>query len=284
MLVPERRMEQSLSYRRYESGCSADWVVLLPGAGAASVIWRRQIPVLRRTHNVLAIDLPGHGRSPQGTQSDLYSFESIANQIIDVLDKEGITSAHLISMSLGGLIAETIALHHPERVRSLILAGGIAKLNWWAICLMYISHALRPLMPYMALYRIYAWIIMPGSAHARTRHIFAAHAIRLGRQEFLRWCRMCSQIRSLLRRSADRSTFIPTLFVIGEADYMLYSYALERAQRRSDTNFASVPNCGHVCSVERPDVFNQIVGEFFLDQKRRHIKPGDGGNAAIQSD
>jgi pimeloyl-ACP methyl ester carboxylesterase len=266
MPVPESRMGQYLSYRRYGSGCSADWIVLLPGAGAASVIWRRQIQVLRRTHNVLAIDLPGHGRSPQGTPSDIYSFESMAAQVVDILDKERVASAHLISMSLGGLIAETVALHHPQRVRSLILAGGIARLSWWATSLMYISRAVRPLMPYMALYNIFAWIIMPGSAHALTRRIFADHAVRVGRQEFLRWYRMCSQVQTLLRRLADRGTFIPTLFVMGDADYVFHKYALNRARRRSDTSVVSVPNCGHVCSVERPDIFNQVVVAFLLDR------------------
>jgi pimeloyl-ACP methyl ester carboxylesterase len=266
MPVPESRMGQNLSYRRYGSIRSADWVVLLPGAGAASIIWRRQIQVLRRTFNVLAIDLPGHGRSPQGTHSDVYSFESMAAQVVDVMDKEEVASAHLISMSLGGLIAETIALHYPERVRSLVLAGGIAQLSWWAISLMYISRAVRPLMPYMVLYRVFAWIIMPGSAHALTRRIFAAHAIRVGRQEFLRWYRMCTQVRIMLRLNAARTTSIPTLFVMGDADYVFSRYAFDRAKRRSDSSVVSVPNCGHVCSVERPDIFNKVVVAFLSNQ------------------
>jgi pimeloyl-ACP methyl ester carboxylesterase len=268
MPVPESRMGQRLSYRRYRSNRSADWVVLIPGAGAASVIWRRQIQVLRRTYNVLAIDLPGHGRSPHGTHSDVYSFESMAAQVVDVMDKEGVASAHLISMSLGGLIAETVALHYPERVRSLILGGGIAKLYWWAIYLMYIGWAASSFMPYMVLYRVFAWLIMPGSAHALTRRIFAAHAIRVGRQEFLRWYRMCTQVRIMLRRNAVRATSIPTLFVMGDADYVFSRYALDRARRRSDTSVVSVPNCGHVCSVERPDIFNQVMGAFLLDQRK----------------
>jgi pimeloyl-ACP methyl ester carboxylesterase len=192
----------------------------------------------------------------------------MAAQVVDVMDKEGVASAHLISMSLGGLIAETIALHYPERVRSLVLGGGIAKLYWWAIYMMYIGWAASSLMPYMVLYSVFAWLIMPGSAHALTRRIFAAHAIRVGRPEFLRWYRMCTQVRIMLRCNADRATSIPTLFVMGDADYVFSRYALDRAKRRSDTSVVSVPNCGHVCSVERPDIFNKIVVTFLLNQSK----------------
>jgi pimeloyl-ACP methyl ester carboxylesterase len=253
-----------LAFRRYFRNPDSEWLVLLPGAGSAAAIWRRQIPVLRRSWNVLVIDLPGHGRSPHGMGPAEYSFEFVANQVMEVLDAEGVPAAHFVSMSLGALIAETISLISPARVYSLVLAGGIAKLSWWATLLMYGGRIANWFMPYIALYRIFAWIIMPGRTHAFTRSLFAAHARRLGRQEFLRWYRMCTSVRSLMNRAGRRPDSIPTLFVMGERDYMFKKFAMERARTRSDTQVAVIRNCGHVCSLEQPDEFNRVISTFLI--------------------
>jgi pimeloyl-ACP methyl ester carboxylesterase len=189
--------------------------------------------------------------------------------MIALLEREGVDRAHFLSMSLGGLVAEAIGLLYPERMSSMILAGGIAKLDWWATLLMYLGRATSLLMPYMALYRIFAWIIMPGARHARTRLLFYAHAQRLGREEFLRWYRLSSEVKTLLSRSANRPAPIPSLFVMGADDYMFLPQAVERARSRTDTTVATIGNCGHVCSVERPDEFNRVVEEFLQALKSR---------------
>lgn len=264
MIQKVNQIEQNLDFRRYSKNPTADWIVLLPGAGAAAAVWRRQIPYLRRTFNLLVIDLPGHGRSPKGSDSDAYTFSSIAARVMALMQSESIERAHLLSMSLGGLVAETIALLCPERVQSLVLAGGVAKLSLWATTLMYVGRAASQIVPYMVLYRALAWIMMPGSNHAPTRRLFSAHARRLGRREFLRWYRLSREVKALTRRCASRSSFIPTLFVMGDADYMFYRYAVERARSRPDTAVATIANCGHVCSVEHPDEFNKVAEQFLL--------------------
>ena len=108
-------------------------------------------------------------------------FEAIARQIIGVLDEEGILRPHLVSMSLGALLAEEVAALYPDRVRTLVLAGGIAGLSWWALLLMHAGRAVSPVVPYIGLYRLFAWIMMPGRTHAETRRLFTVHAARLGR-------------------------------------------------------------------------------------------------------
>ena len=269
----DESLENGLAFRRYDRDADASWVILLPGTGAAAAIWRRQVQFLRLQYNLLSVDLPGHGRSPHGSGSGSYSFESIAAQIVKVLDREKIACAHIISMSLGGVIADTVALIYPERIMSIIMAGGIADLNPFATSLMYIGRVLNPFLPYIALYRIFAWIIMPGRAHRPTRKLFAAHAVRLGRDEFLRWYRMCTQVRRVLARAANRPTIIPTLFVIGQSDYLFHAGALRRAQKRSDTKAAFIERSGHVCSVEQPESFNRVVAAFLasVEAKKSYL-------------
>jgi pimeloyl-ACP methyl ester carboxylesterase len=259
---------EGLAYRRYGSGEHRDWVLLIPGAGAAGAIWRRQIPVLSSQYNLLVVDLPGHGRSLRGKERERYAFEQIAETLLAILNHERIRRAHLVAMSLGGLVAEAFALHYPERVVSLTLASGIARLDLLTASAMFLGWLLAAVTPYMVLYRVFAWLIMPGRRHAQTRRVFARHATRLGRDEFLRWFQMCPDALPLFRRFGLRQAQIPTLFLMGDKDLFFLRRAFERSRLRRDTVVAVIPACGHVCSIERPREFNRILCKFLASQCR----------------
>ena len=260
----------SLSRRIYRHDSATDWLTFIPGAGAASAIWRRQVAAFSKGYNVLVIDLPGHGRSTKPAPNASYTFDSVAQQIVAVMDSEQVSSSHFVAMSLGCLIVEAIALREPERVKSMVLAGGVTKLNTWATCLIWFGNLTKMWIPYLWLYRIFAWTIMPGPHHFRTRHLFYAHAKRLSKNEFLRWYNLTDEVQLLMTRSAGRSSFIPTLFIMGTADYMFGHYVVQRARTRRDTSVAFVRNCGHVCPVESSHEFNKITQDFLnkLDLSR----------------
>lgn len=107
-------------------------VILVMGLGYPSDMWFRVTPVLAERYRVLRLDNRGAGRTgdvPAGP----YSVEMMADDVVAVLDAAGETSAHVIGASMGGLIAQEIALSKPERVRSLVLActhPGVAHSVW----------------------------------------------------------------------------------------------------------------------------------------------------------
>ena len=269
----EAHMEGGLAYWRYWSGPDQEWILMLPGAGAAGSIWYPQITFLRRSYNLLVVDLPGHGRSQHGPKGERYTFPRIAERVLAVLDREEIPRVHLLAMSLGGLVAETLALHHPARVQSLLLASGIARLNPLAASTLFLGWMLSGIMPYLLLYRLFAWLIMPGRRHASTRLAFAGQAARLGRGEFLRWFHMAPATLRLFRLFKARPARIPTLFLMGDHDFFFRRSALARGRVRVDTAVAVIPHSGHVCSFERPQEFNRILEDFL----RRHpVLPESG--------
>ena len=99
-------------------------VVLLHGAGGSHLGWP---PGLRRLSDfaVMGIDLPGHGRShPPGRQT----INDYAADIAALLHQKNLSQAILIGHSMGGAIAQTVALTHPDKVAGLILIGTGAKL------------------------------------------------------------------------------------------------------------------------------------------------------------
>lgn len=100
-------------------------VVLIHGAGGTHLHWPPHIRRLPNAH-VHAIDLPGHGKSKgRGRQS----IGAYVESVLTWLDEKKIRKAVFVGHSMGGAIALTIGLHHPERVLALGLVGTGARLR-----------------------------------------------------------------------------------------------------------------------------------------------------------
>jgi pimeloyl-ACP methyl ester carboxylesterase len=96
-------------------------VVFIHGTGQDHTIW--VLPTryfARHGKNVLAIDLPGHGRS---AGEPLTSIEAMADWIVAVLNQAGLSRTALVGHSLGSLVAIAAAAKHPDQVRAIALVG-----------------------------------------------------------------------------------------------------------------------------------------------------------------
>jgi 3-oxoadipate enol-lactonase len=112
-----------------DTGGDGPPVLLIMGLGMTATGWWRTVPVLQAAGlRVLAFDNRGVGRSdrPPGP----YTVAEMADDVVSVLDAAGVAAAHVYGISLGGMIAQDMALRHPERVRGLVLGattrGGAA--------------------------------------------------------------------------------------------------------------------------------------------------------------
>jgi len=96
-------------------------IVFIHGASFDHTAWKLQTRYFAwHDHGVLALDLPGHGRS-EGPM--LESIEEMADWVVRVLDAAGVEQAALVGHSMGGLVALDAAARHPTRVRALALLG-----------------------------------------------------------------------------------------------------------------------------------------------------------------
>jgi len=95
-------------------------LLLIMGLGYSSDAWHRTRPLLGAKFRTIAFDNRGVGRSERPSVP-CYSIPLMASDALAVLDAAGVKSGHIFGISMGGMIAQELALQHPERVRSLIL-------------------------------------------------------------------------------------------------------------------------------------------------------------------
>ena len=103
----------------HEAGSGDETVVLIHGLGSNLALWRETIPTLSEDFRVLALDLPGYGLS--GKDDVPATMDFFATTVVQFMDAHGVDRAHVVGLSMGGQVALTLALDHPERLERLAL-------------------------------------------------------------------------------------------------------------------------------------------------------------------
>lgn len=113
----------NLFYEVYGTG---EPLLLIHGLGLDSRAWASQIAALSQTYQVIVFDNRGAGRSD--APATIYSTEQMAEDTIALLNLLAIDRVHVLGFSMGGLVAQVLALKYPTRVKSLLLVSTAARL------------------------------------------------------------------------------------------------------------------------------------------------------------
>ncbi|MBT3561844.1 alpha/beta hydrolase [Flavobacteriaceae bacterium] len=248
-----------LNYSIYKNHNSKEWVTFVHGAGGSSSIWFRQIKEFKKHFNVILLDLRGHGKSKYHLKNVFekkYTFKSISNDIIEVLNKEKILSSHFVGISLGTILIRQLAEFYPKMVKSMIMAGAIMKLNFRSRFLIKLGSVFKSVVPYIWIYKLFAFVIMPYKNHKKSRLLFINEAKKLYQKEFMRWYKLTSELNPLLKIFRQVELKIPTLYLMGAQDYMFLKSIKLITEKQKFSKLIVVPDCGHVVNVDKPNFFN----------------------------
>lgn len=248
----------SVAYERIGDGAP---LILLHGILQDSRVWNRQLADLSDQFTVIAWDAPGAGRSSD--PSEPFTMADWADCLAGLMDEIGINQAHILGLSLGGILAQEFYRRHPARTRSLILAdtyagwrGSLPESIWkerLATCLREASMPANEFVP--------KWIpgLFSDAAPEELREELAAimsdfHPIGY---------RLMIQTANLDTRDLLPNIRVPTLLVWGDADKrapMTVAHQLRDAI--PEARLAIIPGAGHVSNLEQPARFNAEVRGF----------------------
>ncbi len=238
-------------------------VLMIQGLGADRNGWLLQRFAFAASHRVIVFDNRGVGRSDKPFAR--YYLEQMADDAIAVLDAAGIPEAHVVGASMGGAIAQMVALRHPERVRSLVLAcTACTNPPWrrellaeWASTASELGmrelsrHAMRWLVGQRSLRRFAPAIGVVGPlAMSCPPHAFV------------------SQVRAILDTPDEMADHlaaitVPTLVLVGNQDVLTpRGDSEELADRIRGAELVIVSGAAHGFMVEYATTFNRVVLDF----------------------
>ncbi|GGI39337.1 alpha/beta fold hydrolase [Mammaliicoccus stepanovicii] len=257
-----------LYYKTIINKQDAEWVTLLHGAGGSSTIWFKQMRYYRKHFNILLVDLRGHGKSANKEWKKNDSFEHLAKEVVDVLDYLEIEKTHIVGISLGTIVGQTMAQSYPERISTLVLGGAIINVNLRTKFLLAIGRSVMRFVPYMFLYKLFAYIIMPKKSHEESRLRFVNEAKKVSQKQFIKWVKLTKLVNPYLAHLQVATKDIPTLFIMGEEDYLFMPPVERLVKDHENFSIEVIQDAGHVCNIDQPDVFNEISTKFIM----KHLK------------
>ncbi len=265
----------NLHLRYWLEGDDGPNLVLIHGIGGSVDVWRKQFDGLARTHRVLAVDLPGCGRSAVPLTYPPDTLRLLAAAVRGVMQAVGMTPATIIGSSLGGAVAIEFAFRWPELASSLVLIGpaGMTHKVAWAlrvVTLRGVGEALTLPDRTRTAQAIRQCVADPSSVTKEDIDRAFAMATLPGAQDaFLRLLRTYAGVTGLNRRELQRlqaamhTIHVPTLVIWGAQDRILPVTAAQTAQTHlPDAGLIVRPASGHLVFIEEPEWFAATVAEF----------------------
>ena len=239
-----------LSWRSYGEG---EPVLMIMGFMGSSRAWFRLLPHVAAHHRAIVFDNRGTGDSDRPRA--LFSMDDLVGDALAVLDSAGEESAHVIGVSMGGMIAQHLALDHPERVRSLALCcthpgGRRPEGRPWRLLA---SIALRPFVGPGGTFRIVAPLLYSERTRVDARDRLEED-MRMRADEVTPAHTALGQGAAIAGHDARErlgELAMPVLVVHGEEDRLVpVENGRELARLIPGAELRIVPNAGHLLGTD----------------------------------
>jgi pimeloyl-ACP methyl ester carboxylesterase len=262
-------------------------LLLIHGIGDSSETWRNLIPLLARTHTVIAPDLLGHGDSDK-PRAD-YSVAGYANAMRDLLAVLGVERATVVGHSLGGGVAMQFAYQYPDRCERLVLvsSGGVSR-EVHPLLRLASTPGAELVLP---LLRLRSTRILGRGAFSLLDALGtdigldAANMVRVfeslpdvtARRAFVRTLRAVVDLRGQVITMLDRCYLtrgMPTLLVGGKHDAIIpYGHAMLAHSAMPGSRLETFDGAGHFPHHSNPTRFLHVLYEFLSSTTPASFSP-----------
>ncbi len=231
--------------------------VFIHGASGSSLSWYFQREYLKKSMEVVLLDLPGHGKSA-GDGCD--RLEECRDAVRDALKKSGLKTCWMIGHSMGGALAMLFALTYPEMLEGLILVSTGARLRVIPEILQGILKDKEDTL------RKIAELAFSKKASSSLVEAGLKEMMKCRQEVIYKDYFSCEQID--LMEEVRRIT-LPTLILCGEDDILSppkYSEYLHTEIKGS--KLVLIPDAGHILMLEKPEAVNRAIETFVLESGR----------------
>ncbi len=260
--MPKLRIEGIDLY--YEVNGRGQPILFIHGLGSSSRDWEMQVPFFSEGYQAVTFDLRGHGKSdkPPGPYS-MAQFAADAAGLVRALD---IAPAHIVGISLGGMVAFQLAVDAPELVRSLTIVNSAPE---------FIVRTARERFQVFQRKLIVRLLGMRKMGEVLGRRLFVKPEQAELRQVFAdRWAENDPRAYREAMQAipgwsvADRLSAVacPTLVIAADQDYTPVSLKESYVGRMPRAELAVIQDSRHATPVEQPEKFNEVLAAFLSRQ------------------
>ena len=249
----------------YEAAGTGEPVVLLHGLGGCAGDWGPQFDHLAGTHQVVTLDVRGHGDSdkPDGP----YSVPRVAAAVRVVLEHLDATPAHVVGLSMGGMVAFQLALDSPDAVRSLMIVNSGPRSvpkgpRGWLF--LQLRRIMARLVPPAKFADKLGPKLFPDPEHT---DVLEAFKRRYARNDPRAYREAVEALAGWAVEEQIHTIEAPTLFVSSDQDYTAPELKQRFADLMPNASLVVIDDAHHAVNLERPDAFNAVV-DHWLQQVR----------------
>ncbi len=226
-------------------------ILFIHGAGGGQFVWSYQKAFFEKDFNPIILDLPGHGASGEEGESEIQSY---AEHIYSFIRALNLPKSYLVGHSMGGAIAQMLALTHSDAIKGVVLVATGARLKVLPVILEGIKKNFEETIQKITQF-----------AYSRKA---SPELIERGISELMRcppdvlYGDFLACDRFNLMNEVER-IHVPTLILCGQEDGLTpVKYSEFLHSRIKDSKLAIIPEAGHMVMMEEPGAFNEKIREF----------------------